>query len=299
MKKASRFRRDIEGLRAVAVILVVGFHASLPGFTGGFIGVDIFFVISGYLITDLLVRELRETGQLNFFQFYARRARRLLPAQALTVVGTLAVGALLLSPLEQKSLAYAAAATSLYVSNIWFLRNAVDYFGSDAAFNPLLHTWSLAVEEQFYVVWPVVILLAFRFGPSKKTLPIVIGTVFLISFICCVWVTSTNQPWAFFGTHTRAWEFALGGVTSLMPSVKPVLVRLHSWLGWIGFVLVVSAGVMFTPDMDLPGSISLVPTLGAACLLLSGAGPRTSSIKCFLSTPLMNRIGELSYAWYL
>lgn len=299
MKKASHFRPDIEGLRAIAVILVVGFHASLPAFSGGFIGVDIFFVISGYLITSLLVRELETTGHLNLFQFYARRARRLLPAQGLTVVATLAAGVLLLSPLEQKSLAQAAAATSLYVSNIWFLRNAVDYFGGDAAINPLLHTWSLAVEEQFYLVWPLVILLAFRLGPSRRTLPIVIVSIFLISFICCAWLTKTNQPLAFFGTHTRAWQFALGGAASLVTSAKPASGSLYSWLGWVGLILVISSGVLFTADMELPGWISLIPTAGAACLLLSGAATRASAVTRFLSTTMMNRIGQLSYGWYL
>ncbi|MGH7656940.1 MAG: acyltransferase family protein, partial [Gemmatimonadales bacterium] len=153
-----RYRPDIEGLRAIAVLLIVAFHAGVPGFTGGFVGVDVFFVLSGYLITWLLVDEAERTGTINLGRFYARRARRLLPALALVLIVTLAVTALLYAPYEQRVLAKTWAATAFYASNIHFASDAMNYHGAAAETNPLLHTWSLSVEEQFYLLWPWLVL---------------------------------------------------------------------------------------------------------------------------------------------
>src|SRR5271170_5699532 len=160
--ETKQFRPDIEGLRAVAVLGVVAFHFGVPGIRGGFAGVDVFFVISGYLITSLLVRELEESGDINLLRFYGRRARRLLPAVLLMTIATLAAVPLVFPPNEQLRFAEAAAATSLYASNVLFLRQSLDYFAPLNASNPFLHTWSLAVEEQFYLVWPALLLLTCR-----------------------------------------------------------------------------------------------------------------------------------------
>ena len=160
--ETKRFRPDIEGLRAVAVIGVVAYHFGVPGIPGGFVGVDIFFVISGYLITRLLIEELEESGKINLLRFYGRRARRLLPALLLMMVATLVAIPFILAPSQQLRYAATAAATSLYASNVLFLRDAMDYFAPQNASNPFLHTWSLAVEEQFYLIWPALMLLAVR-----------------------------------------------------------------------------------------------------------------------------------------
>ena len=154
-----RYRPDIEGLRAVAVLIVVLFHAQVPGFEGGFVGVDVFFVLSGFLITWLLVNEAEQTGRVDLRTFYARRARRLLPAMALVLLVTLAATAILYAPSEQRTLAQSWAATSLYASNAYFAWMSLSYHGAGASVNPLLHTWSLSVEEQFYLVWPWLVIL--------------------------------------------------------------------------------------------------------------------------------------------
>ena len=154
------FRGDIEGLRAIAVIAVVLYHYGVPGVSGGFVGVDIFFVISGYLISGLLLTELAGDGRINLLRFYGRRARRLLPAAFAVTIAVIVSGAFILSPLEQLPVAKAGAASSLYVSNFWFLRRAFDYFAPESALNPFLHTWSLSVEEQFYIIWPTLLILA-------------------------------------------------------------------------------------------------------------------------------------------
>lgn len=222
------FRPDVEGLRGIAILLVVLFHCAVPGFGGGFIGVDIFFALSGYLITNLIVNEIERNGRLNFRQFYARRVRRLLPASGLVVVATLLLGFALYSPLEQAAHASMARYTLLYISNYLFMHDAADYFGRDVATNPYLHTWSLAVEEQFYLFWPAVIALALHRAGTRRRAVIVLSVICIISFGLCVWLTRVRQPWAFFGSPARAWEFGLGGLASLVR--KPALSARSSWI---------------------------------------------------------------------
>ncbi|MBV9344794.1 MAG: acyltransferase [Gammaproteobacteria bacterium] len=156
------FRPDIQGLRALAVTLVVAFHCGIPLLAGGFVGVDVFFVLSGYLITELLVTELRRTGSINLASFYARRVRRLLPASVLMLLVTLGASAVLFAPQELDFAARAGRASALYLANLFFALDAKDYFAPDVRSNPMLHMWSLAVEEQFYVFWPVILLTTFR-----------------------------------------------------------------------------------------------------------------------------------------
>lgn len=224
-EQSSAFRPDIEGLRGIAVLLVVLFHCGLSGFSGGFIGVDVFFVLSGFLITRLLVSEVQKTSTLSLLEFYARRVRRLLPAFALTLVATLLVGAILMTPLELNWTGSAGRAAALYGSNIFFDKNAGDYFSRDVQSNPLLHTWSLAVEEQFYLFWPLLILLTFRWWGSLQRLATVLFGLTLISL--CIGVVSApySGTFAFYELPGRAWEFGIGGLAALLPSGSR---RIHS-----------------------------------------------------------------------
>lgn len=204
------FRADIEGLRAVAVLLVVAYHAGLPGISGGYIGVDVFFVLSGYLITWLIAYEATSTGTINLVNFYARRARRLLPALAAVLLVTIPLGAIVYAPFEQRPLANTAVATASYLSNVHFARAAMNYLGADTDLNPLLHTWSLSVEEQFYLVWPLLVMWSLGLlGWSKRGLSttrllwyMAITTV--ISLGWSIYLTHTRQPWAFFLSPARA-----------------------------------------------------------------------------------------------
>lgn len=211
-----RYRNDIEGLRGIAVLLVVAFHVGVPSLPGGFVGVDVFFVLSGYLITGLLVTEHARTGQIAPAAFYARRVRRLLPASAVMVVGTLAIAAVLYTPLQLVEIGRTALATAGYVSNWHFIAQASDYFGDDVQRNPLLHTWSLAVEEQFYLVWPWLVLLALGRAHRTTRLRTVLLGVLVASALACVWWTRTARPLAFYGTPARAWEFAVGGLLATL-----------------------------------------------------------------------------------
>jgi peptidoglycan/LPS O-acetylase OafA/YrhL len=290
----SGFRRDIEGLRGLAVLLVVLFHVGVPGFSGGFVGVDVFFVLSGYLITTLLAAEVERTGRVDYLGFYARRIRRLLPASLLMLAVVVAVGAVVLSPLEQLLFARTARATALYGSNLWFTR-ALDYFGPNADANPLLHTWSLAVEEQFYLVWPIIVAVAAR--RSRRTLAVALLLLSAFSFAGSLWLTHLRPGYAFFLMPARAWEFGLGGLAALIPAT---LARRHAGavLGWGGLAAVVLAAFAFSAATPFPGVAALLPVVGTAAALVAGcaAAPRVPRP---LDHPVFQHLGRLSYSWYL
>ena len=295
-------RRDIEGLRAVAILLVVAFHAGVPGFGGGFIGVDVFFVLSGYLITGLLVREYAQRGGIRLADFYARRIRRLLPASCAVLIATIIASRVFYSPLEQVGFASTSTMTALYSSNLWFAKAGIDYLAPSADENPLLHTWSLAVEEQFYVVWPFLILLAMRLQRSRHRVPpaAIIGFAGLISLGLSLWLTRRIQPWAFFGMPTRGWEFAIGGLGALIPaSFLENRTRSTSLLMLIGLFGTLVSAVLITRHTPFPGVAALGPTLATAFVLVGGAALTGGAVKAFLSSTPMRWIGQRSYSWYL
>src|SRR5215211_5062676 len=199
------FRPDIEGLRGVAILLVVLFHARVPALGGGFVGVDVFFVLSGFFITGMLVRERETTGDVSLNEFYGRRALRLLPALLVVLLVTLAIVFTLYAPIDRPLVAGTARAVALHAGNVEFARGALNYFSSSD--NPLLHTWSLGVEEQFYLVWPlllvVVVPLLLRDDADRvaerRTMTWAVSIAGIGSLLASVWITRTAQPWAFFG----------------------------------------------------------------------------------------------------
>src|SRR5829696_2102230 len=221
------FRPDIEGLRGVAILLVVLFHARVHALAGGFVGVDVFFVLSGFFITGLLVRERETNGEVSLNEFYGRRALRLLPALLVVLLATLAIVFALYAPIDRPLVAETARAVALHAGNVEFARGALNYFSSSD--NPLLHTWSLAVEEQFYLVWPLLLVVlvplllrddADRIA-ERRTMVRAIVVAGVVSLAASLWITRTAQPWAFFGMPTRIWEFALGGALSLWLGQRP------------------------------------------------------------------------------
>ena len=203
-ERTNDFRPDIQGLRGLAVLLVVLFHAGVPFTPGGFVGVDVFFVISGFLITGLLMREVERSGHIRYLDFIARRARRLLPAALVVIAFVGAVSVLVYPPLERLDvMSGRTVAQPLYVANLWFAIRTVDYFGGAAASNPLLHMWSLAVEEQFYLGWPAFLALAafwLKRGDLRSRVTWAVAVLSAVTFAACVWMTWFAQPWAFFGT---------------------------------------------------------------------------------------------------
>jgi peptidoglycan/LPS O-acetylase OafA/YrhL len=295
------FRPDIEGLRGIAVVLVVLFHTGLPGFRGGYIGVDVFFALSGYLITGLIVSEIEKTGAFSFRNFYARRVRRLLPASGLMVLGVLVAGIVLYSPLELSQYAIWGAYTSSYVSNLMCMREAGNYFSGNVTENPFLHTWSLAVEEQFYLLWPALIAFVFLRSRSRRRLAVSLSAVTALSLGACIWITYVRQSWAFYSLPTRAWEFGAGGLACLFQrealSGKEKWLKVLSWAGFAGLL----GSVYFFDAIKLvfPGYLALVPVGGSLAMLLEGASGNRSILQEMLAWPLMQWIGGLAYSWYL
>jgi peptidoglycan/LPS O-acetylase OafA/YrhL len=298
--RSRAIRTDVEGLRAIAILLVVTFHAGVTGITGGFIGVDVFYVLSGYLITGLLVAEIDKTSRLNLLNFYARRVRRLLPAAALVLFATLLVACIIFAPGELEFAARGARSSALYISNLFFMENAADYFSPRVASNPLLHTWSLSVEEQFYLFWPVIILLGLRGLGTVRRLAALLALLTISSLVACIWLTPDHPILTFYSLPTRAWEFGLGGLAALVPAASRRLPP-GVWvgLGWLGMALVIGCALTLTPATQFPGWVAVIPVLGTTLTLMSGAGqPHTGACK-LLDLAVMQKLGGLSYSWYL
>ena len=257
------FRPDIEGLRAVAVIAVILFHLRLTRFSGGFVGVDVFFVLSGFLITRLLLREITNTGSISLSRFWARRARRLLPASCTVVVVTVVASQWLLSPIAQRPLATDAVAAGGFVLNFVFAARLGDYFASQVGRtpSPLLHFWSLAVEEQFYLFWPLTLLALHRRPRQYRRLVTMMMIVVAVgSFIACVWMTRTHPTGAFYLLPARMWELAIGGLVAVAgPAWRLVSPTTRAVAGWVGAAGVVSRGA----DLRRLGRVSRLGSAAA------------------------------------
>lgn len=284
------YKPHIDGLRALAVLPVVAFHLDISALPGGFTGVDVFFVISGYLITGTIVSDLGK-GRFSILEFYKRRILRILPALAAVILFVMAVAAMLMLPLEVGAIGRSAAASALFVSNILFWQTS-DYFAGSAEANPLLHTWSLSVEEQFYVVFPLLMVLLARYARGRFLLPIAAGTV--LSLALCVAATATSPTFAFYAIPTRAWELGIGACLALAPGLggrgpRPLLAAL-------GAVLVCGSFLLITEEGGFPGAVALFPCLGAALLIGCAEGTRVGR---FLSGRVMVWIGSISYSLYL
>ncbi len=309
----SERRADIQGLRAVAVLMVVAFHAGLD-ISGGFTGVDVFFVISGFVITAMLLRQMGSAGRLSFSAFYARRVRRILPASALVIsfVAIASIGAI--NPAAQKGTARTGLTGSVFVANILLARANTGYFDISPTSNPLLHIWSLSVEEQFYLAFPALLVAAFFLarrrspGDVRRIVGGIVGAVALASFALSWYATfhSTALPGirldsqsAFYLAPTRAWEFAVGALLALMvPLISRMPRRLAGAIGLVGAALVVAGAFGISGTTAFPGAAALLPVVGTGLLLVAGTIGR-NPFSTGLSIGPMTRIGDLSYSWYL
>ncbi len=291
---AAEFRPDIEGLRGIAILLVLLFHAGLPWTPGGFVGVDVFFVISGFLITGKLWRESQQPGGWNITRFYAWRIRRLLPAALVAIAVITLVGLLLAAPLDRSELAADGAASALSIANMRFI-GSVDYFAPTTSPSPFLHFWSLSVEEQFYLVWPaLIVLLTWRGGSSRRLIvALLIGVV--ASFALSIWLTDASPARAFYLLPTRVWQLGVGGLLALIGVAGTS--RRAGALAWAGLAAVAVAGVALTAEMPYPGLAALLPTAGAVALLYGGAAP-SGPMRLLAAAPL-RFLGKISYSLYL
>lgn len=307
---ASGYRGDIQGLRALAILAVVAYHAGVPGISGGFVGVDFFFVLSGYLITGLLISERLRTGAISLPGFWARRTRRLLPASALALVATALASSVILPVLERRDIAIDIAWAALFSANWRLAEQRTDYLAQDRGASPVQHFWSLGVEEQFYLGWPlliVAVLWAHRRVLTevvlRRRLAVVFALVGIVSFAFCVHETAVSQPYAFFGTGARAWQLAVG---ALLAAIGPFLLlsrRMRGLLGLAGVGGFLTALFVLSEaganGVSYPSWLALLPTLSAALLLAAGAGSSPTALTRVLSTRPLRTIGDLSYSWYL
>ncbi|HEX2708408.1 MAG TPA: acyltransferase family protein [Solirubrobacterales bacterium] len=300
------FRTDIEGLRAVAIVAVLLCHAGIPFLAGGYVGVDVFFVISGFLITRLLLGEVEKTGGISLARFYARRAKRLLPLSAVLLASVGVLSLLLLSPVRAVEVSGDIISSALYTANWHFAAQSVDYFAQGIEPSPVLHLWSLAIEEQFYVVWPTLILAVTWFrrrrGASvRPALWVTLAVILAGSLALGIHFTDEQPASAYFSTFGRAWELALGGALALLGTVR-IPRAVAAGIGWAGLGAIVYAAFAFDATTPFPGVAALVPTLGAACLILAGASLYAQA-KGAPAGPLslspVRYVGQISYSWYL
>ncbi len=287
------YRPDIDGLRAIAVLAVVFYHARLPGFSGGFVGVDVFFVISGFLITGIVWSEL-EGERFSLVGFYMRRVKRIFPALFAVLILCSIAAFILLVPADLVSFGKSLDAAVLFFSNFYWLKHA-NYFEGPAIDNPLLHTWSLAVEEQYYAVWPLLLLLLSKTVPAKRV-PQIILVLALVSLVLAEARLPDYQKDAFYYPWCRAWELFLGALLA----VSPVTLRegrLATGLGVAGFAAVALAISIYDPSTSFPGLNALLPCAGAALIIAAGSAP--NPIARLLSFEPIRRIGLISYSLYL
>ncbi len=295
------FRPDIEGMRAIAVVLVVLSHAGIGSLEGGYVGVDVFFVISGFLITTLLFKELDRTGKISLATFYARRATRLLPASTVVLLVTVVASWLWMPATRFDSIAKDAIYATFYGINWRLADEGVQYLNADAEPSPLQHFWSLAVEEQFYLVWPLLLLIfALLFG--KRRAPVVISLIVVVaaSLTVSVLQTASSAPWAYFGAHTRAWELAIGAFIAVGAARLAGLPKaLAAVMTWVGLVAIVASAFLYTEETPFPGYAAAVPVLGAAAIIAGGATGTRHGVVAILRTWPFQQIGKYSYSWYL
>lgn len=298
-------REDIEGLRALAVLAVLLFHAGVPGVGGGYVGVDVFFVVSGFLITSLLVEEKKSTGKVALPSFYARRARRILPVSALVAITTLLASWIWLEPLRLRSLSHDVLAVGLFSSNFVFASRGADYLQSTLPPSPLQHYWSLAVEEQFYFVWPaLVMLVCIGIGTQANRIVrlrvgVTAGIAAIASFLACMALMNQSQPWAFFAPHTRAFELAIGALAAVIPiGLSTKSLRMNAAMAWCGLAGIIATVMLFSDTTSFPGPWALFPVIATA-LLLRGGNAGSWAPDLLLRIAPLQWLGSRSYSAYL
>ena len=304
------YRPEIQGLRALAIGLVILAHAKISGFEGGFVGVDVFFVISGYLITQLLYCGHLATGHINFINFLARRLLRLLPALLVMIVFVELLAALFLSAIEFEEQTGSILFASTWTSNLFFAFTTFDYFSELQNLDLFLHTWSLGVEEQFYVLWPLLLMLVFskttQQNPHTSRILMIFSIIFAASLSLSIYWSVKNPIWSFYLMPSRVWQFSLGAMAFFLmeklakkkeqSSPSPFVQRSFCLSGILGLLLIISSGVFMSPTLVYPGFWALVPSLGAVLVIMFS---RQNLIANLLSQRVFVWLGDRSYSWYL
>lgn len=291
-----KYRADIDGLRALAIIPVVLFHAGYDLFSGGFVGVDVFFVISGYLITAILIKDMKK-GEFSLSSFYERRARRILPAYLFMMIVVLICGYHLFLSSEFKSLAESMLASLGFVSNIYFWQES-GYFSIQSEYSPFLHTWSLSVEEQFYIFFPIGLLILHKYFSERIIFTLIILTLGL-SFIVSIIAMKLSISAVFYLLPSRAWELLMGSILAIgiIPIIKNKIAI--EVISFTGFCMIISAVFLYSKNTLFPGTAALLPVLGTVFIIYSGQEGRITYIGRLLSTKPFVFVGGISYSLYL
>ncbi|WJP98218.1 acyltransferase family protein [Macrococcus bovicus] len=296
-----KFRPEIEGLRVIAALLVAVYHIWLGKVSGG---VDVFFVVSGFLITTSLLSKVRRTGTVNFFDFIFGLLRRLVPAAFFILFTVIVLSYFFLPEVQWSQTIKEIFASAFYYENWQLAYTATDYLDHTNAKSPVQHFWAMSIQGQFYIIWFLLIWLAIWSAKwmkttVKKPLFILFLILFAVSFVFSVYLTAINQPWAYFDTRTRVWEFALGGLLCLLLTRIKLPHMLAGLLGWLGLLMLVSCGLMLNVSSLFPGYVALWPTLAAVFILISGENPSKFGVEKLLGTAWMVKLGALSYGFYL
>ena len=295
-KQVMKYRSEIDGLRALAVVPVILFHAGFKAFSGGFVGVDVFFVISGYLITTILLNEL-EAGNFSIVRFYERRARRILPALFFIMFLCLPFAWFWLLPQDMKSFSQSLVAVSVFASNILFWRTS-GYFDTATELKPLIHTWSLSVEEQYYVLFPLFLLVAWKLG--RRWIAVLLFTIAVISLALAQYFSTRSPSAAFYLLPTRAWELMIGALVAFYYTEHNIKKHRHSFsqiFSLIGLALITYAIVAYNNQTPFPSIYALAPTLGAALIIVFST--KDTLVGKLLSSKLFVGVGLISYSAYL
>jgi peptidoglycan/LPS O-acetylase OafA/YrhL len=298
-----RFRPDVQGLRAVAVALVVLFHAHVPGLGGGYVGVDVFFVISGFVITGVLLREHASTGSTSILHFYGRRVRRILPAATLVIIAAVVASYFLLGPLSGNQTAGDARWASVFLINLHFATSGTNYLASQLPPSVLQNYWSLAVEEQFYLIYPTIFLVVAGLSSRlslRSRLGIVLSIAVIVSFVASVVQTSNNATAAYFSPLPRLWELALGGLVAVSTiHLRRLPALMASVLSWLGLASILLAAFVFSPATAYPGWAVALPVIGAALVIGAGVATPAHGTERLLGLRPFQWLGLVSYSLYL
>jgi peptidoglycan/LPS O-acetylase OafA/YrhL len=297
------FRPDVQGLRAIAILLVVLFHADVPGISGGYVGVDVFFVISGFVITGVLLREQDSRRRISILNFYGRRARRIIPAASLVIIVTVVAAFHYLGSLTGHETAVDGQWAAVFLANFHFAASQTNYLASQQPPSSLQNFWSLAVEEQFYVVYPTIFLLTVGFASrfsARLRLTFLLSAIIVASYAYSVVFTAANPSSAFFSPFTRAWELALGALIAVSgPTLRRLPSRAAALISWAGFVAIVVSSVTLTSASVYPGALVIFPVVGAGLIIAGGVARPTWGVERLLSRRPFQLLGLISYSLYL
>jgi peptidoglycan/LPS O-acetylase OafA/YrhL len=298
-----KFRPDVQGMRAIAIFLAVVYHAGVPGFSGGYVGIEVFFVISGFVITGLLLREQEATGHTSLRSFYGRRARRIIPAATLVIIVTVIVTYHSLGPLVGHETAVDGQWAALFLANVHFEAVHTNYLVAQAPPSPLLNYWSLGVEEQFYIVYPTLFLLIgwwARKRSFRARLTVILVTVIVASYTFSIVYTSVNSQGAYYSLLTRSWELALGGLIAVHGRRLQQIPQAWAAIGsWVGLTVIMVSSITLTGSSQYPGALVAIPTLGAGLVVAAGAAEPRWGVERLLRRRTFQFLASISFPLYL